>query len=305
MVEKKLKSFFLKRKFWSPQMQEIFHEFKHYEGIEYAFSGDITVDHLYHIHNTPDNVYRLLIKMIPSILEMSKTEDLNILVSNIDSKNKPLKEYMNLLGIKNIQYYNIQDIKYVKNLQRLPFNKLHAGPGCALTLDVLTRYRSLITGTTDYKKIVITRNNNRSIPDDIMMFLLKKGFQPVTLEEMSVQNQINLFAGITHVVGAQGAGFANLVYCNPGVKSLELSAGFDLKLYTNLANHITDTLNFKKRISHLRIDRDEVFADPSYTKKYDKFTRKCKFYNAPIKLSYDRFVSEFNVHFDDLSSNDK
>lgn len=296
MIEKKLKSFLLRKKLWSKQMRNVFHDFKHYKDIEYAFSGTEIIDHAYHIHNTPDNVYRLLVKIIPSIIELSKEKNLNILVTNNESKNRPLKEYMKLLGITNINYYNISNIKYIHDLQRLPFNKLHAGPGCALTCDVLERYRNLITTPSTCKKIVIVRKNNRSIPENIMLFLLKNGYTPVELEDMSVQDQVNLFAGITHVVGVQGAGFVNLIYCSQGVKSLELSAGFDLNLYTNLAEHINQMLGYKDKIIHNRIDRDEVFVDPYFTTNHSKMQRKCMFYDTPIRLSYIRFIEEFGKH---------
>lgn len=49
------------------------------------------------------------------------------------------------------------------------------------------------------------------------------GFELVDPGEMPVPAQQALFAGATHVVGASGAGFANLVYCRPGTKVMEIA----------------------------------------------------------------------------------
>lgn len=295
MVDPKLKAFYLKDKMWSKQMRDVFHHFKHYANIEYAFSGDEVIEHAYHIHNTPDNVFRLLVKILPSMIEMCNKEQLNILVTNNDAKNRPLKEYVKLLDIQNVRYYNIQDIKYIENLEWLPFNKLAPGPGCALTKDVLDKYRRLITYPKKHKKIVIIRRNNRSMPDNILLFLIKNGYEPFALEEMSVRDQINLFAGASHVVGVQGAGLANLIYCAPGTKSLEISAGFDLNLYSNLVSHINNTLHFDQKIIHTRVDRDEIANDETYATRYDKIKRKCTFYDIPVKLDFRRFVEAFTI----------
>lgn len=49
------------------------------------------------------------------------------------------------------------------------------------------------------------------------------GFVLVDPGELFVQEQQALFAGATHVMGASGAGFANLVYCPPGTKVMEIA----------------------------------------------------------------------------------
>ena len=46
--------------------------------------------------------------------------------------------------------------------------------------------------------------------------LARYGFEPVTLTALSVAEQIRLFASATHVIGAHGAGLANVMFCGPG-----------------------------------------------------------------------------------------
>lgn len=51
------------------------------------------------------------------------------------------------------------------------------------------------------------------------------GFEPVTLELLPVAEQIRLFAEADWVVGAHGAGFANLVFSSPGGRVVEFAPG--------------------------------------------------------------------------------
>lgn len=48
------------------------------------------------------------------------------------------------------------------------------------------------------------------------------GFESVVLDGMRLEDQVALFASATHVIGAHGAGLANIVFCKPGTKILEL-----------------------------------------------------------------------------------
>ena len=48
------------------------------------------------------------------------------------------------------------------------------------------------------------------------------GYERVTLAGRSVAEQVALFAGATHVVGPHGAGLANVVFCPPGARLLEI-----------------------------------------------------------------------------------
>jgi capsular polysaccharide biosynthesis protein len=66
--------------------------------------------------------------------------------------------------------------------------------------------------------------------EEIMPLLTRRGFIRVTLEEMSLVDQIALFAEAEAVVAPHGAGFTNLVWCAPKTKVLEIFS----PLYVNL-----------------------------------------------------------------------
>jgi capsular polysaccharide biosynthesis protein len=52
-------------------------------------------------------------------------------------------------------------------------------------------------------------------------FLRNRGFETVVLEDLDFVDQILLFQSAEFVVGAHGAGLANLVFCEPGTKIIE------------------------------------------------------------------------------------
>ena len=66
--------------------------------------------------------------------------------------------------------------------------------------------------------------------EEILPLLSRRGFLRVTLEEMSLVDQIALFCEAEAVVAPHGAGLTNLVWCAPKTKVLE----FFSPLYVNL-----------------------------------------------------------------------
>lgn len=69
------------------------------------------------------------------------------------------------------------------------------------------------------RKIFIRRNSGyRNISNtlEIERFLVACGFEVAEPEKLSFEQQVILFSSASVVVGATGAAFANLVFCNPG-----------------------------------------------------------------------------------------
>ena len=63
----------------------------------------------------------------------------------------------------------------------------------------------------------------------VSAFCFRHGFETVYLEGMSVVDQIVLFQNAEFIVGAHGAGLANLLYCDPGTKVIELMPSAELR----------------------------------------------------------------------------
>lgn len=75
-------------------------------------------------------------------------------------------------------------------------------------------------------KLYISRGSKgaRGIDNDeqIINHLTDKGFTIVRAEELTVEEQASMFARANVVLGPHGAGFSNIVFCQPGTKVIEL-----------------------------------------------------------------------------------
>ena len=101
------------------------------------------------------------------------------------------------------------------------------------------------------KKIYIDRRDAKSnhkhlrkiINEEQIIALLKeKNFKIISLSELTFVDQVSLFNNIDQVVGLHGAGFANIVFCKPGTKVLELKPDMAGDVIKNLAK--TNSLDY-------------------------------------------------------------
>ena len=75
-----------------------------------------------------------------------------------------------------------------------------------------------------HRKIVVLRpgaKTRRMLNSDELLLKLK-GWETVTLENLSIKDQIKTFAEASHVLAAHGAGMVNLLWCQPGTKVIEI-----------------------------------------------------------------------------------
>jgi len=103
------------------------------------------------------------------------------------------------------------------------------------------------------RRIYISRNVSRvrRIINERQLFSMLRSydFEFLCLERMSMMDQIDAFQTAEIVVAPHGAGLANLSYCRPGTKVLEITTPFRvLSLFTRLAN--AADLNFHLHLAH-------------------------------------------------------
>jgi capsular polysaccharide biosynthesis protein len=95
-------------------------------------------------------------------------------------------------------------------------------------------------GSDQSKRLYVRRQNRRPSNDaEVLATLGRYGFSEVVGEDLSVLEQMELFAEAEVVVGAHGAGLANTVFCGHGttvidLQSTELNEG-EQNVYWNLA----------------------------------------------------------------------
>jgi len=94
------------------------------------------------------------------------------------------------------------------------------------------------------KKIYIDRSdaksghkNMRKIlnEDEVRNLLKKEGFSFVTLSDYHFDDQVKLFNGAECIVGLHGAGFSNIVFCNPNTRIIEFQSDTAGEMFENLS----------------------------------------------------------------------
>ncbi|MFA1822881.1 DUF563 domain-containing protein [Virgibacillus oceani] len=80
--------------------------------------------------------------------------------------------------------------------------------------------------SSDFDRIYISREDAawRKVANEnrFLKLLGEKGFKKVTLSSLTVQEQINLFSSAKVIISPNGAGLANLMFCQPGTKVIQL-----------------------------------------------------------------------------------
>ena len=133
------------------------------------------------------------------------------------------------------------------------------------------------------KKIYLDRSdsksknkNLRSIinEDEVKNYLISKGFSAIKLTELSFIDQALTFYNADIIVGLHGAGFANIIFCKPNTKILELKANPFDKVIKSLANN--------NKLSH-----DSISLKGEEIKNYNQY--------GHIKISIDQLDKRIKI----------
>lgn len=96
----------------------------------------------------------------------------------------------------------------------------HYFPG--FVQDFFSRFRQ--NAATPHRRIFIERPRGRrgiQNDDEIHALALRRGFELLKLETLSMSDQIRAFAEAAIIAGPHGAGFANIAFCAPGTRVIE------------------------------------------------------------------------------------
>lgn len=177
-------------------------------------------------HVGSKNYYHWMFDNIPRIhlLQMSGIP-IDKYIVNLDENYKPFQhETLAYLGVSNDKIINTHPQFHLK-VENLVVPSQTIWP----TKWAFDYLRNAFCPWTyqDYnakKRIYIRRSGTRRIlnEDSLIELLTKYHFTIVDLENLSVFEQIHHFANAEVIVGTHGAGLANLVFCNPGTKVLEI-----------------------------------------------------------------------------------
>lgn len=120
--------------------------------------------------------------------------------------------------------------------------------------DVLRAYRAAILDRLGIapapasRRIFLARSNDRRSfnQEELIAVAERHGFEAVYPERMSFPEQVQMFAEAAFVLGASGAAFANMLFCQPGARSLiwMLPQYREFCAYSNLAAVVGVDLNY-------------------------------------------------------------
>ncbi|MBK9329835.1 MAG: glycosyltransferase family 61 protein [Sphingobacteriales bacterium] len=177
-------------------------------------SGDCLIAH----NSYFQNYYHWLLEAVPRLYVMKEEAPNLTLILNADSPGF-IKQYVALFGFKDVSY--IQE-DYLVKAEKVIFPG-YTSRGLAMYEPILRDMAKWITEKFEVtvpaeatKNIFITRKNARYRrllnEAEVIDYLSGKGFEIVTLEDLTVKEQIALFVNARNVIGTQGAGMSNMIY---------------------------------------------------------------------------------------------
>jgi capsular polysaccharide biosynthesis protein len=209
--------------------------------------------------NFPNNWYHWIIEILPKIVSINKElvyEKYPILVPEIIKKlPNHFKLLLHFCKKRQIIYinqkynYKISDLIFVEspcvappNFKAEVYREHHLDyHTCELImnsykeeLDLIPTYPSL-----KFEKIFLARKHSRTNynQNEIILFLENRGFKTIYAEDLSYEQQINVFRNAKIILGPTGAAWANLIFCKNKPNAIiwvpELLE--DASTYSNLA----------------------------------------------------------------------
>ncbi len=104
--------------------------------------------------------------------------------------------------------------------------------------------------------------------DEVQDKLNSLGFESIKLGNISLENQIKIFQNADSIIGLHGGGFANIVFCKPNTKILELKSKSAGNVITNLAKKCNlkyetisktpEKLNQNNQLGFIRVEVNEI-----------------------------------------------
>ena len=121
-------------------------------------------------------------------------------------------------------------------------------------------------------KIYISRQNSkyRNIvnEDDLIKFLKGKGYRILDLNHFTIRNQIEMFAKAEVVISPTGSGLANIIFCKPGTKVIEIAPEYKKTYESNLS------IRYENLSKIAGLDHVKIKADSIKTKKHSEIAEK-------------------------------
>jgi len=170
---------------------------------------------------------------------------------------------MGLIGLEKDAHLLVDSLQVVSTTGYIPFQRRpnakkltdHSdgifSPAALGEMSCFIRERvSKLVSKSRLKKIFIRRNSeirNISNAEDVETLLVAEGFIVIEPENLSFIEQVNIFSNCEVVVGATGAAFGNLLFCDSKAKIIILTSDYKNMIYgywQNMAHAVGNTVSY-------------------------------------------------------------
>lgn len=176
-----------------------------------------------------NNYFHFLFDSLPRLLELDENSSCPVILND---ERTFQREYYELLGLPVERRVSVSGSSHWKPdeliIPSIPLPELNmlgaVAPHACDFLRQLLDHSRVCAQSSPARKIWIGRRSGRNYAnaEAVSEWLVRHSFIECFLEELSVVEQIALFRDADVVAGIHGAGLANLVYCRPGTRVVEV-----------------------------------------------------------------------------------
>ncbi|MDB5226402.1 MAG: hypothetical protein JWN78_595 [Bacteroidota bacterium] len=171
------------------------------------------------VHNSYfQNYYHWLLEAVPRLYLLKEQAPQLTLILNEDSPGF-IKQYVKLFRFKEVVYVNERHLVKADHAIFPTFTSRGLAMYEPIIREMATwllKENNIRTGNPLSKNIFITRKSakyRRLINEqEVIDYLSSRNVEIVTLEDLSIREQMQLFAEAKNVIGVQGAGMSNMIY---------------------------------------------------------------------------------------------
>ena len=261
-----------------------------------AEGGDRIVEAASFLDACASNYAHWTTEVLPKIALFCHAKGSNHIPIIVDARLHP-----NLLASLNIVTQGRHEVIFLSRGETLAVQKLHqiscvgyvpfgqrkkrqtGYPHGLFSSHALHRVRSLsipvalkeLEGRKTYTKIFLKRNSNtRNIVnhEQIETLFVEAGYEVIEPEKLNYLEQVYLFNNATHIAGATGAAFANLIYCRENTKILIFMSAGPKSIYWYWQNMAVATGNVVHYILGKAENKNQAHSDfyvsPAVVRKF-------------------------------------
>ncbi|MCX6838547.1 MAG: glycosyltransferase family 61 protein [Verrucomicrobia bacterium] len=176
-----------------------------------------------------NNYFHFLFDSLPRLLDLDENSSCQVILNDERSFQR---EYYELLGLSLERRVPVSGSSHWKPdeliVPSIPLPELNmlgaVAPHACDFLRQIMNHSRVCAQSSPARKIWIGRRSGRNYAnaEAVSEWLVRHAFIECFLEELSVMEQIALFRDADVVAGIHGAGLANLVYCRPGTRVVEV-----------------------------------------------------------------------------------